>query len=98
VKTPLPSPALPHVALWLRRNAKSTAHPAGATHPEYTQEHALGQGRLLSPLTRHPRDAARLSGILRLGPEGLQVWHGPDRWSVVVPGPLPSDEWIHLAL
>jgi hypothetical protein len=94
----LPAQAPVTVALWLRRNARSTAHPAGATHPEYSQEHALGQGRLLSPLTGHPRDAARLSGILRLGPEGLQVWHGPDRWSVVVPGPLPAEEWIHLAV
>jgi hypothetical protein len=94
----LPDRAPVTVSFWLRRATDQVAWPEGRTHPEYVQEHALGQGRLLSPMSGHPRDAARLSGILRVGPEGLQIWHGPDRWSTVIPGPLPAGQWMHLAV
>lgn len=86
------------LALWFRRAKAPPSHPDAAMRPEYLQEHRDGWGRILSPLTGTPRDAAQQSGVLRMSPDGVSVWHGPAKWSTVVSLPLPVEEWMHLAV
>lgn len=86
------------LALWVRRASAPRADPAGAKQPEYMQEFQAGQGRILSPITGTPREAGRQSGVLRLGPDGMAVWHGPAKWSTVVSRELPVEEWLHVVV
>lgn len=86
------------LALWLKRTEVVQPDPAGSGRPEYLPEAHVGQGRILSPLTGTPRAAATQSGVLRLGRDGLQVWHGPAKWSPVVVQPLSAGEWLHLTV
>lgn len=94
----LQSPAT--ITFWVKRAATPVAHPAGRERPEYVQEHAAGRGRLLSPATGQPRSpgSEKLSGFLSIAPDGVRIWHGTERWKIVIPGPLPAERWLHLAI
>jgi hypothetical protein len=88
------------ILFWVKRAAAPVAHPAGKERPEYAQEHAAGRGRLLSPATGQPRGpgSENLSGFLSIAPDGVRIWYGKERWKIIIPGPLPADRWLHLAI
>lgn len=83
------------IALWIKRAADPRLDTSGRNRPEYIQEHGLGKGRLLSPLRGDPREN---SGSLRIGPEKVEVWHARDQWNDLIAGPIPAEEWIHVAV
>jgi hypothetical protein len=86
------------LVLWVKRARSPSLFAAASSRPEYTQEHAVGAGRILSPMTGQPREAGNLSGILRLEADGLAVWHGLTKWHRVIARPLPTEQWLHLAV
>ena len=83
------------LALWIWREPRPVAHPDGGPLPEYIQEHKRGQGRLLSRPSVSP--SLGLAGSLRVGPNGLEVWHGRG-WSKLIDAHIPSGTWVHLTV